>query len=528
MENPFLHRKSMQNKGITFLMLILILFVSLVQLSSYALIQQHLVSYYGVEAEDISMSFMAMYCGILTFLPIQFRLLRYFTMRSYLMTALSLGILINFGSFQTHDIVVFIVLRFFQGVVVATTVGSMLIVIFSTRPGEQGNIIGSAIFFASILTCSVIIGFLSSWIAQSMDWNLIYYGLVMLQVTALLFCFLIFHPRIQLRPFPLYQIDWIGSMFFANFSISLTYVMIYGPKKYWFSSFSICVVSIFCFVMLALLIYRQTTLKRPFIDLRVFKYGKFILGLMLLIFFYGIKDTINLIYGYSGSILGWSSFDIVQLGICNSAGVVLAIWFSAKKILKDKLNVPKLIIAGFSVMLLYNLWMYFFLTPNLSFIDLACPVFFQGIGSGFIFLPVMIFTISSVPKFTGFTAIIICSYARFIASLNSLAGFYTLQLNYNSLYKEGFLGHLTNDDPNFIQRNLNYQNLFLSKGYSIDQAAVLSNMMISKAVGVQGQLLTNKSIFLVSAMLICAAISILLLFVIHTKVKLVKQKVHLS
>jgi DHA2 family multidrug resistance protein len=522
--HPFLNNTAIKYKGLTLVLLIVILFTSLAQFASFVLIQQHLISYYGVEPEDISMSLMVMYAGIISFLPIQFRLLRYFTMRKYLITTLVLGILINIGSFAIHDIVIFIVLRFFQGIVVGTMVGSMLIVIFSIQPGEKGSLVGSSILFVIILTTAAIIGILSSWVTVSMNWNFTYYGLISLQILALLICYLIFQPKRQQRPYPLYQIDWAGGLFFANFSISLAYVMIYGPKQYWFSSPSILKISIFCFVMLVFFIYRQATLKRPLIDLRAFKYGKFILGLFLLILFYGIKDTINLIYGYAGGILGWSSADVVELGLYNSAGVIIAIWFSVKMILKNKLNVPKLILAGFSLMVFYNLWMYWSLTPNLSFVDLALPVFIQGLASGFIFLPVMIFTMSAVPKFTGFTAIIICAYARFIATLNSISGFYTLQLNYNNEYREGFLGHLTVEDPNFIQSSLNNQNLFLSKGYTIDQANVLSNIMINKAAGIQGQLLTNRTIFMIGSLLLCFAMLLFVGFIIGSKIRTLRNQ----
>src|SRR5690606_5256655 len=148
-------------RWLTFLLLALILVHSLVQFSSFGLIQTHLVSYYGVEPEDISMSIMVMYAGILTFLPVQFRLQRYFTLRTYLMSALAVGILLNLGSFMTHTLTVFFVLRFFQGVVVAMVVGSMLMQIFTILPKEQSGVIGSSLLFTGILTSSALIGILS-------------------------------------------------------------------------------------------------------------------------------------------------------------------------------------------------------------------------------------------------------------------------------------------------------------------------------------------------------------------------------
>lgn len=512
--HPFLKSKAIQYKAFTFGLLIFILFISLAQFASFALIQQHLVSYYGAEPEDISLALLVMYAGIVTFLPIQFRLLRYFTMRNYLIAILLIGVLINIGSFLTHDMLIFTVLRFFQGLSVAAAAGCMLIVIFSIQPGEKSTVIGTSIFFCAILTTSVIIGVLSSWIAVNMNWNFIYHGLIALQLLAVLITFLIFQSKMQQRAYPLYQIDWVGSLFFAIFTVSLAYVMIYGPKLYWFSSRSIILGTVMSFIMVALFLYRQTTIKRPLIDLRAFKYGKFILGLVLLIVFYGVKDTVNILYGYAGGILGWSATEVVQLGLYNSVGVIISIFFSAKLILKDKINVPRLIVLGFFIMLFYNSWMYFSLTPNLSFFDLAIPVFIHGIASGFIFLSIMIFTMSAIPKFTGYTGIIVCAHARFITSLNSISGFYTLQLKYNTLFKGDFLGHLSTEDPNFVQRSLSYQNLFLSKGYSSDEASLLSNLLINKAAGIQSQLLTNRAVFMIGSLLICCALAIFGFFII--------------
>ncbi|MRX68579.1 MFS transporter, DHA2 family, multidrug resistance protein [Flavobacterium resistens] len=526
--HPFLNSFAFKYKSLSIGLMVFILFTALAQFASFSLIQQHLISFYGVEPEDISMSVLAMYAGIITFLPIQFRLLRYFPVQKYFITAIFIGILLNIASFITHDIAVFIVLRFLHGLAVAVCVGGMLYIILSTLPGEKGALIGSSFLFTAILTTAVIIGILSSWVAVNMNWNFTYYGLIALQILAILVALLIFQPKMILRSFPLYQLDWTGAFFFANFSLSLAYLMIYGPRQYWFSSHSIRLVSLYCFVMLLFYLYRQATLKRPLIDLRAFKYGKFILGLFLLLIFYGIKDTINLIYGYAGGILGWSAEDVVYLGLYNSAGVIIAIWISVKLILKNKLFVPKLIISGFLLMIVYNLWMYFSLTPNMSFTDLAVPVFMQGIAVGFVFLPVMIFTMSAIPKFTGFTSIIVCAYARFIATLNSISGFYTLQLHYNQEYKEGFLEYLTTDNQNFVQRSSSYQSLFLLKGYTADQANALSNVLISKATAIQGQLLTNRTIFMIGALLMVLAIVVLLTFIIISKIMASKNQRQLA
>lgn len=516
--HPFLNAKALQYKTITVLVLVLMLLISLSQFAPFALIQNHVMSFYGAQSEDISMAVLAMYAGIVTMLPIHFRLFRYFTARNYLLTAFSLGIALSIASYVTQDVMIFILLRFFQGTIAAVCAGSLLLIIFSTQPEAKKSVIGSAIFFGSISAIAVIIGALSSWITVNMNWNYIYFVLIGLQILALFFSLFIFQSKLMQRQYPLHQMDWTGTLFFAVFTTSLAYVMIYGPKQYWFTDAQIRIVAATSFITLLLFLYKQFTLKRPSIHLSVFKYGKFLLGLFLLLLFYGIKDTITLIYSYAGGILGWSATDIVELGIYNIAGVILAIWFTAKMILKNKQNLPKLLIIGFVLMILYNLWMYYFLTPNLDFSDLILPVLVQGIASGSIFLSIMLFTLSALPPTTGMTGIIVCAYARFIASLNSVSGFYTLQLNYIQQYKESFLSHLTTQESTFTERSAQYQSLFVSKGYTAEQANQLSVTLINKAMGIQGQLLTNRAIFFIGATLMLLGLVVFIGFVISSKV----------
>ena len=157
-----------------------------------------------------------------------------------------------------------------------------------------------------------------------------------------------------MRPFPLYQIDWFGAVLFMFGAVTVLYVMVYGPKRYWLSDTEIRYAAVFAVIALTLFIYRQATLKRPLIDLRVFGSGKFIFALLLMLLFWGIKDSINLVYGYAGVVLGWSSADVTDAGLYNIGGVMAATIIAVKAILTKKENLPKLLLAGFSVLFFYH------------------------------------------------------------------------------------------------------------------------------------------------------------------------------
>ena len=515
----YFNNRISQHLGFVRVSLILILFAAIAQFPSFGLIQTHVISFYGAQPEDISFALQIAYAGIITTLPIQFRMVRYFNTRSYLLTAFLIGILLNIGCLFIHDLVLFSILRFFTGVTTCIVAGCMLIVIFSTLPESKRMLVGVSLFFSLILTCGLIVGIGTSWVVLRTNWTAIYYGLIGLQVIAILLCLFIFKPKPAIKPYPLYQIDWFGCILFMFGVAATALVMIYGPKRYWLADPAIRNTAIFAAVMLALFLFRQATLKRPLIELSVFRFGKFIFALLLMVLFFGIKDSINLIYGYSASVLGWSSADVVNSGLFNIAGVITATLIAVKVILAKKQNLPMLLLAGFAVMFFYHLWVYMHLTSDLSFTELCIPIFFQGFACGLLFVPITIFCMAAIPQSTGMTGIIICTYARFIASLNSIAGFYTLQLNYNQRFKESFLGKLIPESDILSQRQELYKGLLVSKGYTPGEATGISNMLIAKSSGIQSQLLTIRAIFLIAAILMAIVFVILVFFAVINKIK---------
>ena len=505
--------------GVTRFLLMLILFAAVVQFASFGFIQAHVISFYGAQPEDITFAFQIAYAGIITTLPIQFRLVKYFNTQRYLLTAVLVGILLNLGCLHTQDLILFSILRFFTGVVTCLVAGCMLIMIFTTLPESKRLLVGVSLFFSLILTCGVIVGIGASWVVLSTNWTVLYYGLVGLQVMAIVCCMCVFKSRPSMKPYPLFQIDWFGSILMMFGSVAIAVVMIYGPKRYWLADPGMRYTAIFGVLMVILFLCRQYVLKRPLIDLAVFKSGKFIFALCLLLLFWGIKDSINLVYGYAASVLGWSSADVVHAGLYNVAGVIAATVIAVKVILSGKQKLPILLVVGFGVLCLYHAWVYLHLTPDLSFADLCVPVFLQGFACGLLFVPVSVFCMATVPQSTGMTAIIICTYARFIASLNSIAGFYTLQLNFNQHFKEGFLGKLVPDNLIFTQRHDLYKSILSSKGYSAGEAAGISNMLIAKSSAIQSQLLTTRAIFYLGAVLAAIILVVLLLFALVNKIK---------
>ncbi|MNY02374.1 hypothetical protein D3C86_1349460 [compost metagenome] len=357
----------------------------------------------------------------------------------------------------------------------------------------------------------MLIGLVFSQVVLDQNWKEIYCYLIVFQVLSLLLIMLVFSPKSGVKRYPLYQIDWAGSVFFLTAGLSLAYTLIYGNKFYWFADPKIRFSSCLFLLMSLLYLSRSATVKRPLISICAFKYKKFWAGLILLGLYYGTKDSMNLIFGYTAGVLQWSPSDNMILGIVNIAGVMTFMFISAKLIVKNKTVIPMVLISGFAILLFYQLWMYHIFTPDLSFGDLFFPMFLQGAASGLIFVPIMIFILTSLPPNTGMTGLIVAAYVRFISVLNVGAGFYNLQLYYNQFFRTHFLFHITSTDSPVAERLILLRQVFINKGRSLGEAEHLAILNLNKTVVIQSQLLSNKAIFL-SLSVVVGVIIVMLIF----------------
>ena len=492
--------------------LFLLILTGLVQLGLFVLTQSYMVSYLGAQPEDIQFAVMSTYAGIITVIPVQFRFFRYFQTRSYLLVSMMLAIVLNYTCLHCQDINLFLVIRFFQGMLTGNLIVFGLLLIFSRLPSERMQTIAPAVFYGTLLSNTVLIGLLAGVVVESADWKITYDYLILFQLLMLVILLLILKPTSVYRRYPLYQIDWGGMVIFAFSALSLAYTIIYGSKYYWFADPRIRYSAIATVVGSLLFLYRQHIIKRRVIHLSVFKSRNFVIGICLLAIYYGCKDSINLIYSYGGGLLKWSPLQVIELALCNITGMLGLLIFAIRMMLAERTTIKTLLVIGFTLMGVFNVWMSFLLTPDLSFTDLLLPVFMQGAASGLLFVPIMIFVLSSAPKHTGITALVMAACTRFTSTLNSFAGFYNLQLYFNQYFKDGFLSYLTSDNQNTIARLNAYRSLFVSKGFSPEQASGLANGAIWQSLTQQSQLLTNRAMFMVFAV-ITLALAILILVI---------------
>lgn len=491
--------------------LFLILLFSIVQFSLFSLTQNYVISYFGAQPEDITFSIQVTYISLLFSLPLQVRFLNYFNTQKYLITVLLAGIFLNLLLMKTNDIQMFILLRFFQGIIISLIAGGMLTLIFSRLHNEKKQAVGYSVFYGTLLGSSVAAGAPTAWIIDNMDWRMIYYIVILFQILSIIIVLLIFRPERSHKKYPLYQIDWKAYIIMGAGMLAVAYCMVYGPKHYWFEDPTIVYTGFAAVFLIALFVLRQLKSKRPIIHFSIFRSGNFIIGLVLLALFYGLKDTINLVYNYVSVMAQWSNYQYIQLAFFNILGMAITMYIASQLIMKKQFPLHFFLVTGFGLMLGFNYWMYCIMSSDLAFTDLIIPIFLQGTASGMLFVPIATFILASVPVTTGISGSLVAGNVRFFTTLNSFAGYYTLQLFYNQHYKEQFLAYLTPYDTVYNERNAALVQSYIGKGFNLTEATALARASIMQSVKTQSQLLTNQTIFLLVSVLLLGIILITLI-----------------
>lgn len=136
-------------------------------------------------------------------------------------------------------------------------------------------------------------------------------------------------------------------------------------------------------VALLVNINRMTSIRHPYIDPQVFKYKKFpvILFLFLMLCLFLATSSV-LQNAFMMSILRYDTLNAISLNWCVFVGILAGagVIFFRQAVLKKGYKL--LISVGFTLIVVYQYYMYFLIYPDLNIESLYLPNFLKGIGHG--------------------------------------------------------------------------------------------------------------------------------------------------
>jgi len=285
-----------------------------------------------------------------------------------------------------------VLFRLLQGVFGASLVPLSQAVLLDSFPREKHGA-AMAMWGMGVMVGPILGPMLGGWLTENYSWRWVFYinlpfGLLAwyglgryLKETA------IEHAR---------KFDLLGFAFLAIAIGALQMMLDRGESLDWFASREIVIEGMMAGLSFYLFIAHIFTDKQPFIEPGLFRDRNFTLGL-LAIFIVGIilLATMALMPPYLQSLMGYPIVDVGYLLAPRGVGTMIAMFVVGR--LSGKVDARYTILFGLALTILSLLEMTHFNT-DISSWDIVHNGIIQGLGLGFIFVPLSTITFSTLAK----------------------------------------------------------------------------------------------------------------------------------
>lgn len=467
--------------------------------------------YYGSEPADIQFSVALFYAGYVGFYSLERRFFSFLATKEYFILFTFLNIVTTLICYLTNEIYFLFPLRFLQGMLFSSSVNLSLSVIFTRLHNERAREIGFSVFFGMILCAIPLNNLITADLIDANNFNIVY-KIALFSFLPSFFALLISMNNIRFNiKFSLKNLDWQSFSIYSIILILIGYITIYGQEYYWLRDnrivYSLITVIIFSIVYF----FRQKSMKKPYINLQIFKYRNFNVGIFLLFTMYICRFSIGITNNYFSNVLKFDPIHLSYINIFNLIGIICGVIISCALILQRK-PIRYVWLPGFLFLLIFHFLMIYLFDIYGDNHNYYIPLMLQGLGVGMIMVPTIIYTISSVPISHGPSASAICLATRYFGFCVSIAILNYFELFEKSKHYNTFQNNLTILNP-IVKYNLieNKENL-LSKGLIAFKPNNASSKLLINNINQQNNLRYPMDYYTLMIWILIATIIIIILF----------------
>ncbi|WP_421998514.1 DHA2 family efflux MFS transporter permease subunit [Reyranella sp.] len=283
-----------------------------------------------------------------------------------------------------------VLFRLIQGLFGASLVPLSQAVLLDSYPKERHGS-AMAMWGMGVMVGPILGPTLGGWLTEVYNWRWVFY----INVPIGLVTFLGLSAYLEESKTTRASFDWFG---FAMLSIaigSFQMMLDRGEQIDWFSATEIWIEAILAALAFYLFLVQTFTARQPFIDPAIFKDRNFVVGLAF-IFVVGIilLASLALITPYLQNLMG---YPVVTAGLVlapRGMGTMVAMMIVGRLI--NRVD-PRLLLGGGLLLTAAVLWEMTGFTPDVSEWTLIRTGVLQGMGLGFMFVPLSTITFATLP-----------------------------------------------------------------------------------------------------------------------------------
>lgn len=361
-----------------------IFFVLLVQFSGgvYLAAASDMVGTTALMQEDILMAGYASLIGMSVNFAVMFRIKFRFSNRTQLLSAAMVLIAANMICAHTASVPVLVLTCFVAGWfrMQATFACNSTIQLWLTPVRDM------AIFFCYVyIVVDGVIqlsGIATIYTAFFSQWEYMHWIMTGLLVLMMVMVILLVRPVRGPMYIPLLGIDWIGSLLWAGFMMSFTFVCVYGNFYDWWYAPEIWQATVFGLVCAGINLWRATFLHHPYISYMALTNRNVRRATAIYLVFFTLMATEHVFeHTYAANILGFDETNLIDLNWYVLAGIIVGCAFTYFTFALRKWRYKTMTAIGFALAVVYLAWFYFFIDYGVEKEMLFLPLFFRGAAS---------------------------------------------------------------------------------------------------------------------------------------------------
>ena len=381
-------------KYLRYFILLLMAFVALCANGVYLGITANMYNDLGVYSEPYAMATNALYIGMGIGFLFLIRLATRFSGKSGVIIAFVMMLLMNVVCATTDNPYLTIAASFVLGFGKVAALG---LVYLEWSMIWSKNLDAARVypFFYFIAIAGLnFMTWLTAYLTYLYSWRYAYIVVFILIILCIVLAVIFFEDHKLTKKIPLYQLDIPGMLLLALFLMLVNYIAVYGKVEDWFRSDTICAASFAALITILMFIKRELSLKRPILDLRLFKIFNLSAGLLLFLVM-GVLTPITFQSSLSLNVLHFELIRNSELSLFLIPGILAGsfltfFWY------KKNYNNHLLIIIGFSAIVVYHIMMYTQFVNDLNLADFFIPSFFRGFALAVLYISIGIYTITNL------------------------------------------------------------------------------------------------------------------------------------
>jgi DHA2 family multidrug resistance protein len=418
------------------LVLFIIFFITLTCNGVYLGNTTDMYSGLGVYPEPFTEAANAVYIGMGLGILIEVRLKRRFSNKTLLLYGLTMMLLMNIVCMTTSNpaitVAACLVLGFCK---MAAFFEVYLIWVYTWSKSFDRARVYPFVYFTA-LPGTYIITWITTQLAYTYNWRFAYILILLLILTGILLSLIFVENHPLKRIFPLYQMDWLGTLLLLSTLMLINYVAVYGKVEDWFASNKIKGALFLIPITALAFVRRELHVKRPVAPLGILRSYGFHKGLIFFIIL-GAFLPASIQSSFTGGILRFENIRNTELNLymipAMFVGAIFSfLWYFHKK------DPDVLLFTGFLSFVIYYFLLYQRLATGLGLEDFWLPSLFKGLAIILLYVSVGLYTVASFKPPEVFTA------AAFMVITRSFLGSGIFTGLYSYFIYAGTVRHINN------------------------------------------------------------------------------------